>query len=75
MTRKQVADHLNWPQTRIELIETGRIKVDHHLVSTLVATYGVRLDHLRRITIQWTRSNPRRGSPSAETRRLTEYSW
>lgn len=23
LTRKQVADNLNWPQTRIELIETG----------------------------------------------------
>ncbi|MEU4291872.1 helix-turn-helix domain-containing protein [Kribbella sp. NPDC026596] len=43
MTRKQVADHLHWPQTRIELIETGRIKVDHQLVATLVTTYGIQL--------------------------------
>lgn len=45
MTRKQVADTLQWPQTRIELIETGRIKVDHELVATLVAVYGITLDH------------------------------
>ncbi|MFI7067060.1 helix-turn-helix domain-containing protein [Kribbella sp. NPDC050124] len=41
MTRKQVAEVLTWPQTRIELIETGRIKVDHQLVRTLVATYNI----------------------------------
>jgi len=45
MTRKHVADHLGWPQSRIELIETGRIKVDHQLVATLVATYGIRLEN------------------------------
>ena len=45
MTRKQVADHLDRPQTRVELIETGRIKVDHQLVATLVATYGIRLEN------------------------------
>jgi integrase len=27
LTRKQVAETLTWPQTRVELIETGRIKV------------------------------------------------
>ncbi|WP_442914197.1 helix-turn-helix domain-containing protein [Kribbella sp. NBC_00359] len=32
MTRKQVADTFTWPQTRIELIETGRIKPNHRLV-------------------------------------------
>jgi len=47
MTRKQVADHLGWPQTRLELIETGRIKVDHQLVTTLVGTYGIRLENHR----------------------------
>jgi len=46
MTGKQVADDLIWPQTRIELIETGRIKVDHQQVAALVAIYGVRLDNL-----------------------------
>ncbi|HEY3558902.1 MAG TPA: tyrosine-type recombinase/integrase [Kribbella sp.] len=45
MTRKQVAEHLSWPQTRIELIETGRIKVDRQLIETLVATYNIKLDH------------------------------
>ncbi|NUR99167.1 MAG: helix-turn-helix domain-containing protein [Kribbellaceae bacterium] len=44
MTRKQAAEALTWPQTRIELIETGRIKVDHQLVADLVKTYGVTLD-------------------------------
>jgi integrase len=52
MTRKQVADSLQWPQTRIELIETGRIKIDHDLVATLVAVYGVRLDHLQSLLAQ-----------------------
>ena len=45
MTRKQVAAHLTWPQTRIELIDTGRIKADHDMISTLVATYGIRLEN------------------------------
>ncbi|WP_328522825.1 helix-turn-helix domain-containing protein [Kribbella sp. NBC_00359] len=45
LTRKQVAETLNWPRTRIELIETGRTKVDHQTVATLVATYGIRLDN------------------------------
>jgi integrase len=45
MTRNQVADLLQWPQTRIELIETGRIKIDHELVATLVSAYGIKLDH------------------------------
>ncbi|MGW7680624.1 helix-turn-helix domain-containing protein [Kribbella sp. NPDC054772] len=45
MTRKEVADTLSWPQTRIELIETGRLKVDHQMISALVATYGVRLQN------------------------------
>ncbi|MDX2969002.1 tyrosine-type recombinase/integrase [Kribbella solani] len=44
-TRKQVAQHLDWPQTRIELIETGRIRVDHELIATLVATYDIQLDN------------------------------
>jgi transcriptional regulator with XRE-family HTH domain len=52
LTRKQVADHLSWPQTRIELIETGRIKVDHQLVATLVAVYGTRLENLHGLLAQ-----------------------
>jgi integrase len=43
MTRKQVADTLAWPQTRIELIETGRIKIDQQLVADLAKTYAVDL--------------------------------
>ena len=45
LTRKQVAKTLGWPKTRIELIETGRIKVDHQLVTNLVKTYGITLDN------------------------------
>ncbi|TDO30622.1 phage integrase family protein [Kribbella sp. VKM Ac-2527] len=44
LSRKQVAEALTWPQTRIEPIETGRIKVDHQLVADLVKTYGIDLD-------------------------------
>ncbi|TCC38868.1 helix-turn-helix domain-containing protein [Kribbella speibonae] len=44
LTRKEVAAALGWPQTRIELIETGRIKVDHQLVVDLVKTYNITLD-------------------------------
>ncbi|TDO47147.1 phage integrase family protein [Kribbella sp. VKM Ac-2527] len=44
MTRKQVAEALAWPQTRIELIETGRIKTDQQLVANLVKTYGINLE-------------------------------
>ncbi|MEV5967225.1 helix-turn-helix domain-containing protein [Kribbella sp. NPDC051952] len=52
MTRKQVADNLTWPQTRIELIETGRIKVDHEMIATLIQPYGVQLDHLHGLLAQ-----------------------
>ncbi|MGW6195537.1 helix-turn-helix domain-containing protein [Kribbella sp. NPDC055110] len=45
MTRKQVADLLTWPKTRIELIETGRIKAGHQLVAELVKTYKITLAH------------------------------
>lgn len=44
MTRNEVADLLTWPKTRIELVETGRIKVDHELVAELVKTYKITLD-------------------------------
>jgi integrase len=44
MTRKQVAEVLTWPQTRVELAETGRVKVDRQLVADLVKTYKITLD-------------------------------
>jgi integrase len=44
MSRKDVAQLLAWPQTRIELVETGRIKVDHQLITDLVKTYKIALD-------------------------------
>ena len=44
LTRKEVAEALAWPQTRVELIETGRIKVDRQLVADLVKTYNITLD-------------------------------
>ncbi|MEU4292754.1 helix-turn-helix domain-containing protein [Kribbella sp. NPDC026596] len=44
LTRKQVAEALGWPQTKIELIETGRIKVDQQLVADLVKTYNINLE-------------------------------
>ncbi|MFI6833640.1 helix-turn-helix domain-containing protein [Kribbella sp. NPDC050241] len=44
-TRKQVAEALGWPQTRIELIETGRIKVDQQLVADLIKTYSIKLEN------------------------------
>jgi integrase len=45
LSRKQVATTLTWPQTRIELIETGRVKVDHQQIAAVVATYGIRLEN------------------------------
>ncbi|GAB3838418.1 tyrosine-type recombinase/integrase [Kribbella italica] len=44
MTRKAVADALAWPQTKVELIETGRIKVDRWMITDLVRPYGLALD-------------------------------
>ncbi|MFI6675959.1 helix-turn-helix domain-containing protein [Kribbella sp. NPDC050470] len=46
LTRKQVAEALTWAQTRIELIETGRIKVDRQLITDLIGTYGLELENL-----------------------------
>jgi transcriptional regulator with XRE-family HTH domain len=43
LSRKQVAQTLGWPQTRLELVETGRIKPNHQLISSLVKTYGISL--------------------------------
>jgi integrase len=44
LTRKQVVKKLGWPKTRLELIETGRIKIDRDMVATLVKTYRINLD-------------------------------
>ncbi|TCC32032.1 helix-turn-helix domain-containing protein [Kribbella speibonae] len=44
LTRKEVVKKLGWPKTRLELIESGRIKVDRELVATLVKTYRINLD-------------------------------
>jgi integrase len=44
LSRKQVAQTLGWPQTRLELIETGRLKPNHRLVSRLARTYSINLD-------------------------------
>ncbi|TCC36612.1 hypothetical protein E0H92_27115 [Kribbella speibonae] len=35
---------MGWPQTRVELIESGRIKPNHRLISTLTRAYGIDLD-------------------------------
>lgn len=45
LSRKQAAEILGWPQTRLELIETGRLKPSHQLVSILAKTYGIGLDN------------------------------
>jgi transcriptional regulator with XRE-family HTH domain len=52
LTRKQVADTLTWPQTKIELIETGRIKVDNQLITDLLAAYGMRLQAFDNLVAQ-----------------------
>jgi integrase len=44
LTRKQVGARLGWPKIRLELIESGRIKVDRPLVASLVKIYGIDLD-------------------------------
>lgn len=41
LTRDQVAETLNWPKTRIELIETGRIKLDRPTATTLLSAYNL----------------------------------
>jgi integrase len=40
LTREEAATTLNWPKNRIELIETGRIKVDRTMATTLLWTYS-----------------------------------
>ncbi|WP_165552907.1 helix-turn-helix domain-containing protein [Kribbella speibonae] len=44
LSREEVAKLLTWPKTRIELVETGRIKVDRRLVAELVKTYKIAID-------------------------------
>ncbi|TCC32188.1 helix-turn-helix domain-containing protein [Kribbella sindirgiensis] len=44
LSRKQVAQTLGWPQTRLELLEAGRLKPNPRLISTLTKTYGIDLD-------------------------------
>ena len=41
LSRPEVAKTLNWPKNRIELIETGRIKVDRPMATTLLQTYNL----------------------------------
>jgi integrase len=43
LSRKQAAQTLGWPQTRLELIETGRIKPNPQMISSLAKTYGIDL--------------------------------
>jgi integrase len=43
MTRKAVANALDWPHTKLELIETGRVKVDQQLITDLLQAYKVEL--------------------------------
>ncbi|MFD7159028.1 helix-turn-helix domain-containing protein [Kribbella sp. NPDC059898] len=45
LSRKQAAHILGWPQTRLELIETGRLKPTHPLISSLAKTYSIDLDN------------------------------
>lgn len=46
LTRKEAASALGWPQNRVELIETGRIKPTTELVVGFVATCGKDLQDL-----------------------------
>jgi integrase len=41
LTRPEVAKTLNWPKNRIELIETGRVKVDRPMATTLLRTFSL----------------------------------
>ena len=52
MTRKEVAQALDWPLTKIELIETGRTKVDRELVTTPLHAYGIQLDQAAHLLTQ-----------------------
>ncbi len=46
LTRREAASALGWPQHRVELIETGRIKPTTELVSDFVTTCGKELQDL-----------------------------
>jgi integrase len=52
LSRKQAAQTLGWPQTRLELIETGRLKPSHRLVSSLAKTYGIDLNNTPELLAQ-----------------------
>ncbi|MFD7161544.1 helix-turn-helix domain-containing protein [Kribbella sp. NPDC059898] len=65
LTRKQIATKLGWPKTRLELIETGRIKLDRELVATLVKTYRINLDKSPTLSAQVDQQpNPHPQTPS-----------
>ncbi|MFI5728719.1 helix-turn-helix domain-containing protein [Kribbella sp. NPDC051587] len=46
LTRKEAAAKLSWPQHRVELIETGRIKPTTELVAAFTTACGATLDNL-----------------------------
>jgi integrase len=41
-SRKQVAAELGWPMTRMELVETGRVRLEHDELMALADLYRVR---------------------------------
>jgi integrase len=51
MSRKQVADTLNWPQNKIALIEAGRLKIDRALAITLLSAYNLHPDAMEPLLI------------------------
>jgi integrase len=52
MTRKTVADTLQWPQTKLELIETGRVKIDKQLINDLLRVYDIGTSEALKAQIQ-----------------------
>jgi integrase len=52
LTRSQAAEALEWPQNRLELIETGRIKADRVLVTELLVSYGINLEDSEALLIE-----------------------
>ena len=41
MSRQDVATSQGWPRTRVELIESGRVRVERHVATSLADLYGV----------------------------------
>ena len=41
-SRRDVATELSWPMTRLELVETGRVRLDHEELTVLAYLYRVR---------------------------------